>query len=510
MSRNLVKAAGLLLVINVCVKLLGFGRELAIANKFGASSLSDAYLVAYTLPYFLQAILGYAFVSAVLPMFTRYWREQDDNREAFRLGSTLITLTALLTLVLCLAGIAAAPQLVWLTAPALDADTAALAARLTRIMFPSISFMSVGMVISGMLNSRYRFVAAALAPGVAALAIIIAALCFSRGNIEVVAWGTLIGFIAFFLLQALDLRKIGFRFLPVCDLRHPAVRQVGKIILPIVLGLAVNQIYTICNRIFASGLAEGSITVLNYANKLMNLPLGLFVAAIITAVFPALAEQARQTDKTVLAATVSRGLALILLIALPSMLGLMLLDQQIVSLLFESGQFTAAASHDTAQALLMTAPGLPFLGISMLLMRVYYALDDVKTPLLTGSVSIAVNVAASLLLVGPLTHAGLALANSLAALVNALLLLLLLRRRLPYTAYLRRTLIVSLPACALLTLTVGLGARWLPAAAGRLELGIEVLALIALGAGAYFLTLWLLKAEALRDVLQGLKRKRPV
>lgn len=508
MGKNIVKATVLLLLINICVKILGLIREMVIASGFGASYASDAYLVAYTIPYFLQAILGYAFVSAILPVFNSYWQDEGDNLEASRLGSTLINATAILMLVLSLVGILLAPQLVWLTAPNLPAQTAQLAGELTQIMFPSLLFMSVGMVISGILNSRYRFAAAALAPGMAALGVIIASVFFAKGNIYVVAIGTLIGYLGFFLIQAADLPNSKFRYRLVCNLRHPGVQQVMHSILPIMLGLSVNQIYTVFNRIFASGLAEGSISALNYASKLMNFPLGLFVAAVTTAVFPALAELVRRKDAAQLSATVSRGVSMILLVAIPSAVGLMLLDSQIVQLIFEGGNFDAGHTQITAAALFAMCPGLIFLGGSMLLMRVCYALQDNKTPLITGGISVLANILASLLLVGPWGHVGLAWANSIAAAVNTVLMTIILSKRVPF---LNRYFWQSLGSTALATagmaaVLVGLSLL-VPAPAAKMQLMLWLAVVMVLAVGVYLLLLKLQKTSLLQDVVREWRRK---
>jgi putative peptidoglycan lipid II flippase len=230
-----------------------------------------------------------------------------------------------------LIGVVAARGLVWLTAPGLPAETANLATALARIIFPSMAFMSVGMVISGILNSRYRFAYAALAPGISNLVIIISVMLLAHGNIYVLAWGTLIGFAAFFLIQLPDLPRTGFKYSFAWDYHDPAVKRVMADLVPIMIGISVTQIYTSINRIFASSLAEGSISALNYASKLMNLPLGIFVAAIITAAFPALAEKAQLVDKSALKDTIRRGLSMVLLISLPAAAGLMLLDFDIIT-----------------------------------------------------------------------------------------------------------------------------------------------------------------------------------
>ena len=510
MGKNLIKAAGWLLLVNSCVKVLGFVREMVIADSFGASSFSDAYLAAYTLPYFFQTVLGYAFVSAVLPMFSQYWRSEGDNSEACRLGSTLINLVAAGMLGICLIGILASRGLIWITAPELPADTAALAASMAQIIFPSAVFMAVGMVISGILNSCYRFTAAALAPGVAALGIIIATRFFAHGNIQVVAWGTLVGYVGFFLLTAADLPRTGFKYSFSWDLRHPAIKRVLADLLPIVLGLAVNQIYTIINRIFASALAEGSISVLNYANKLINLPLGVFVSAIITAAFPALAEQAQQADKAQLKQTVSRGLSMILLVAIPATCGIMLLDEPVVRLLFQSGQFGAEETGATAYALLMMCPGLIFLAITMMLTRVYYALGDVRTPLYTGAASIAANVLVSLLLVDGMGHGALGLANTAAAAVNALLMWYILERRLSFAKEtgLGRDILAIVLATVVMGILVFLGAPWVAAVADKLHLCLRLLVLVGAALLLYAIMMLLLRAKALAALLSGFKLKK--
>ena len=510
MGKNLIKAAGWLLILNGCVKVLGFVREMVIASGFGASSFTDAYLAAYTIPYFFQTILGYAFVSAVLPMLSQYWRRDGDNTEACRLGSTLINIVAAGMLLLSILGMLASRELIWLTAPELAGDTAALAAQLTRIIFPSALFMAVGMVISGILNSCYRFTAAALAPGVAALGIILATVFFADGNIWVVAWGTLIGYVGYFLLTAVDLPRTGFRYRFVWDLKHPAIRRALSNLLPIVVGLAVTQIYTIINRIFASGLEEGSISVLNYASKLINLPLGLFVSAIITAAFPALAEQAQQADGIRLKTTVSRGLSMILLVVVPATCGLILLDEPLVRLLFQSGQFGQEETSATVYALLTMGPSLIFLAISMMLIRVYHARGDVKTPLYTGLISIAVNVLVSLALLDTMEQGALGLANTIAAAVNALLMWILLEKKVQFSTGngLIRDILVILVATAVMGLAVGFASPWVEMAVDKGALLLRITLLVCGAVLLYGGMLLLMRARALQVLLEGLQLKK--
>lgn len=435
MQKSILQATTVVLVMNLLAKVLGFGREMVIARVFGANMYTDVYLVAYTLPYFLQAILGFALVTVTVPLLTKYLID-DRKDEAFMVSNYFINLLAIVMAVLSVLGVVLAPLLVKLTAPFFSADAAAMATHLTRIMFPSVIFMSVGMVVTGILNANHRFLAGAFAPGFSSFIIIIGVLLFgSAYGIDTLAIATLASFVGFFLVQLPSLFHMGYRYRPVLSLRHPDVKTVMVTIVPIVMGTAVNQIYFALNRIFASGLAEGSISALNYANKLVNFPGGVFVAAIAAAIYPSFTEYAYKGELKKLASSLEKGIGIVMLLGIPAAIGLMVLQVPIVQLLFEGGAFTHQNTLDTASALFYFSIGLfPFAAV-LVLTRVFYAFGDVKMPVYAGIVGIVVNVAGSLLLMGPMAHNGLALANSLSGVVNMLIFFVALKRYLPELKY---------------------------------------------------------------------------
>lgn len=512
MSRNIAKATGIILVINIAVKILGFLRSAFIARGFGATWLADAYLVAYTIPYFLQAILGYALVTVVVPVLTKY-RKEGDLAQASLVGSSLINLTALALGGLTLLGILITPLLVFLTAPNLPPETAALSIHLARIMFPSVIFMGVGMVITGILNSGFRFAWAAFAPGFSNLIIILSLMLFPGTGVYGLAWATLISFLGLLMIQLPSLKKSGFQYAPVYDFRHPDIRQALKNIIPIVLGVAVNQIYFALNRVFASGLAEGSISALDYASKLMNLPLGIFVAAVAAAIYPALSSNALEKDSQALAATMNTGLRMVSFIALPSAMGLIVLRAPIVALLFQRGVFDAEATRITAYALLFFCLGLLPVALNMVLTRAYYALGDVRRPVVFGFLSVVLNVLASLALLKPLGHGGLALANSLAAFLNMVFLYIGLGRKIGTKVYegfglalLRMggaTLITGLCVYAAMLILVHLGGS------GQIWLALRVGIAIIVGCISYAGAALLLKVEEISQLWAFVKQKLP-
>ena len=472
MAKNILKATGVVLIMNLLVKLLGFLRETSLANAFGATELSDAYLSAYTIPYFLQAILGYALVTAVVPILTKYLVD-GRREEADYVASAIINLTALILTTVTVIGMLACDFLVKLLAPGYGAEQAALTAGLARIMFPSVVFMGVGMVITGICNAHYRFAASAFAPGVSNIIIIISLLFFSVPyGIQGAAWGTLISFGGFLLVQLPVLRQINFRYRPTLDFNHPAVRQMLAEIGPIILGVAVNQIYFAVNRIFASWLAEGTISGINYANKLMMLPMGIFVAAVANAIYPALAEFSLKKDRQSLASTMKGGLVSVLLVAAPAAVGLAVLAEPIIRLLFEHGEFGHDDTLATAWALVCFTVGLVPMAANMIITRVFYALDDVKTPVKIGGLSVLLDVllSAALFRVLAFGGGGLALANSLAALLGCLAMYYYLKLR-------------ALPELASATMLPSL----LKIGAASLVMGLVVGAVSALFAGSTLL-----------------------
>jgi putative peptidoglycan lipid II flippase len=492
MAKNILKATGVVLVMNLVVKVLGFLRETSLANAFGASDLSDAYLSAYTIPYFLQSILGYALVAAVVPILTKYL-VAGKKEEASYVGSAIINITALGLAAVSVVGILACDILVKLLAPGYGAEQAALTATLARIMFPSVIFMGVGMVLTGICNAHYRFAVSAFAPGVSNIIIIVSLLFFSAAyGIYGAAWGTLISFVGFFVIQIPVLWQIGFKYRPVLDFKHPDVQQLIREIGPIVLGVAVNQIYFAVNRIFASGLAEGTISNINYANKLMMLPMGIFVSAVVSAIYPALSEFSLKKDRRGLAATMKTGLVSVMLVAVPAAVGLALLSEPIIQLLFEHGEFTHENTLATAWALVCFTLGLIPMAANMIITRVYYALDDVKTPVRIGMISIVLDVLLSLALFRVMAYGGggLALSNSLAALLCFLMMYYYLKlKALPELA--NQTMLPSLlkvaAASALMGIAVWLVKLVLHAAGAVVVTGAGILAGVVVYAAAVLL-----------------------
>ena len=508
-SKSVVKATGVVLVINIIVKVLGYLRESFIANGFGLNWMTDSYNVAYTLPYFLQAILGYALVSAVVPVLTKYW-VKDAEEEGFYVANSLINVTALILGAISIIGIIAAPALVFITAPNLPSEANQLSINLTRIMFPSLLFMGLGMVMTGILNSRYCFFSW-FAPGISNIVIILGVVIFSYMGILSLGWVTLISYLGFMLINVPFLIQTGFKYRFIIDFKHPAVKQVLWGILPISLGVAVNQIYFALNRVFASGMVEGSISALNYASKVMNMPIGIFVAAVIAGSYPALAEKAMADDRLSLSQTLHKSLGLITFLAIPSTVGLIILREPVVQLLFQSGAFNASDTQVTAYALLFFAFGIIPVSFNMMLVRVFYVFDNVKIPVIMGMISILFDIVFSLIFSRVLAHGGLALANTLAAFVNVALFYIYLYRKAPYLELSKiiKQFIKMLISAVIMGIVVFVAMRFIShiGGMGKMWQAIRVAVYIGLGGVIYFIATYLIGVDEIKDIYELFKKK---
>ncbi len=512
-EKTIARAAGVVLVMNLISRMLGFVRDAAIAGQFGASAITDAYWVAYTIPFFLQAIFGVAFVSVMVPIFTSYI-EADKREEGWKIASGIFNLTAITLVIITVLGYWGAPLLVKLTAPGFSEELAVLTTDLTRIMFPSIVFMGLGMLITGILNSFQIFALPAFAPGTANIIVILSVLFFGGlFGIEALAWGTLVGFVLFLLVQVPTLYRMRFKYSFRLYHKHPAVRKFSTSVWAVVLGMSVNQIYLTLNRIFASGLEPGSISALNYAYRLMSLPLGIFAAAVATVIFPALAHHAAAKQQSQMSATLMRGLRLVLFITIPAAVGMAVLQVPLVKLLFERGAFAPQDTLMTANSLMYFVIGLPALGINLVVTRAFYALDDVKTPVVTGLISVVVNVLFSLLFLDLLKAGGLALADTLAAAVNTGLMMYCLARKnkqfsfkpvlKPFLKMVAASLVTGLAAWGVFA--VGQSTFF---ASGVLNYFINTVIAVGVGAIAYGIMVTFFRLEEAGEILAAVRKTK--
>jgi putative peptidoglycan lipid II flippase len=426
-------------VATMTSRVLGVVREQVLASLFGAGDAMDAYNVAFRIPNLLRDLFAEGAMSAAfVPTFTRQLTTAGKD-SAWQLGRNVITSLLLVTGSLAIAGIVFAHPIAW----ALASEYASvpgkldLTAFLARIMLPTVVFIALAAAAMGMLNALQHFFVPASAPAMFNLATILCALLLvpiaprlGLPPIAAIAIGTLLGAAAQFLIQWPVLRREGFRYQPLLDVRDPALRRVLILIGPGTIGLAATQANVFVNTILATSQGTGAVSWLNYAFRLIYLPIGLFGVSIAMAVLPAVSRRTALHDDAGVRRTVSEGMSLMMVLNIPATVGLMLLASPIIKLIFERRAFTAADTASTAGALQFYAVGLIGYSVVRIVSPVFYALGQNRTPVIVSAAAVALNIAASLTLVRLLGYRGLALATSIAALFNASTLLVLLRRRL--------------------------------------------------------------------------------
>ncbi|MDI7247118.1 MAG: murein biosynthesis integral membrane protein MurJ [Bacillota bacterium] len=426
---GLFKAAGIIVFVSIVSKLLGFARETSLAAVFGATYATDAYLVGQTIPMLVFAAVGAALGNTFIPVFSQVRR--DRGREAaFRMASSVINATVVLSLACVLVGEAFAGPLARLVAPGFQGPVHALTVTMSRIMFPMVLFQGLSGILTGMLQTEGNFAVPALV-SLAFNAVLIASI-LGLGpvfGIGAVAAGTVVAVAAQALLQMPALARLGYKWEPVVDFRDPGLRRIGALVGPVLLATAVGQLGLVVDRVLASGLAEGSVAALNYGNRLMGLVPGVFGLAIITVMFPTLAGFAAARDFARFGRAFAEAAKMINFILVPAAVGMAVLRVPLVRLAFERGAFDARATEATAWALLFFCVGVSVFTLRDMVSRAFFALQDTTTPMIVGAASVGINIVLNLLLVGPLKHGGLALATSLAGVFGVAVLLWMLRER---------------------------------------------------------------------------------
>jgi putative peptidoglycan lipid II flippase len=495
-------------------RLLGLLRTVVIAHQYGTSPNLDAYFVAFRVPDLIfQLLAGATLGSAFIPTFARVMAEKGD-RDAWRLAAAVLNLVFGATLVCALLALLLAPVIVPLTAPGLGDDTGqhaqltSLAVDLTRIMMISPVLFAVSGMFMGILNSRHHFLAPAFAPMFYNAAIIVGAL-FSD-NVRVLALAVVAGAVLHLLVQLPALRLVGMRWQPAWDWKDKAVREVGRLMGPRVIGLAAFQLNFLIATFFASTVRDGAISAVNYAWLVVMTPLGIFGMAISTAAFPRMAEQAARGNGE-LEDTLSRALRLILYLTIPASVGLMVLARPITAFLLRSGAFNSASTDLVVGAVVFYSLALfAHAGIEIL-SRGYYALSDTRTPVAFAVVSMVVNLVLSLILVWPFGIKGLAFSLSAATIVEFVLLLRTLMRRLEgfdagrVAVSVSRTLVATILMAEVIAL-------WLAvlSVAGLLDLdrkslaGFAAVGGVAIGALVFFYASRLLRSDEAEVLLQRL------
>lgn len=434
---RLARSAGIFGLATITSRILGLARETVMAYYFGANDAADAFRVASRIPNLVRDLFAEGAMSAAfVPTFTRQLTLQGRER-SWHLANSVINALLIITGVIVVLGIVFADSLVRLYAPDFSAvpGKIELTIYLARIVLPFLTLVAVAAVLMGMLNSLGHFFVPALSPAMFNVAGILISIAFipyastlGVQPITIVAIATLVGGLGQLIIQWPPLRKEGFRYRPVVDFKDEGLRRMLLLMGPGTLGMAATQINVFVNTQLATGQGTGAVSWLDYAFRLMYLPIGLFGVSIATAATPAISRLVAQQDFARIRTTLANALGLMLFLNLPASVGLIVLARPIVALIFERGRFTAADTMNTAAALQLYAIGLVGYSVVRIISPTFYALGRSRIPVIVSAGSVLVNIILNVTLVRSFGYRGLALGTSITAILNAALQLFLLRR----------------------------------------------------------------------------------
>ena len=491
---NLLRALATVSGMTTLSRILGYVRDFLIARAFGAGLATDAFFVAFKIPNLLRRLFAEgAFSQAFVPILSEYRTRQgaEDTRSLVDSVATVLFLALVLVTVL---GVAAAPAIVWLSAPGFAGDPVKfeLTVALLRITFPYVLFISLVALAAGVLNTWNRFAVPAFTPVLLNVSFIVAAAFaapYFDPPVKVLGWAVFVGGILQLALQLPFLARIGMLPRWRLDLQHPGVRRVLKLMAPAVFGVSVSQLSLLLNMIFASFLVTGSVSWLYYADRLMEFPAGVLGVAVGTILLPSLSKYHSAGAAGDYSKLLDWGMRMTLVLAVPAAVALAAIATPLIAALFHYGKFSAEDAAMTERALVAYSVGLVGMIMVKILAPGFYARQNVATPVKIGVLTLVATQAMNLLFVGPLAHAGLALAIGLGACLNALLLFGVLRRQGIYVPQPGWGLFAAKVAIAVLLMAAALRAAAGPAQwwfeAGAAMRVAALGGLVVLGAAVY-------------------------
>ncbi|WP_216644313.1 murein biosynthesis integral membrane protein MurJ [Fundicoccus ignavus] len=422
------KVAVKIMLITLISKFFGFARDIALSYFYGASNVSDAYLISLTIPDVVSSFVITGIATAFIPMYNQI-KERDGSERVETFTNNLINTLTLISLVLYVISLVFTPQIVKLFASGFTQSTIEVAIQLTRISVISILFTGLIALSTGYLQNKDNFVIPALIGFPLNLIIIVSIYISSQTSYFVLAVGLVLATASQLFIMLPSIYKEGFRYKLKVDFKDPDLLLMIKIAIPVIIGSSINQINVLINRTIASRVAVGGISALNYAYMITFFIHGLFVVSIISIIYPSISRMATVRNFEGMKRSITEAIKMVSLIVLPASFGAIVFARPIVNLLYGRGQFEADAINMTSSALTCFAVGMIFVAIREILSRAFYAMQDTRTPMINASIGVVVNIALTPLFSYFLGVGGLALATSVSAIVTVILLAINLRKK---------------------------------------------------------------------------------
>lgn len=499
------KTTVIIIFITLLSKIFGFAREMVLSYFYGASSVSDAYIVSLTVPSVIFGFIVVGIATGYIPLFTKI-ENTVGEKSAVDYTSNLINILMLLSTITIILGFFYTDIIVKIFASGFEGDTLSLAIKFTRIALIGIYLTALLNILVSYLQIKGSFYIPALVGFplniITVLAIVISAIT----NVNLLPIGTVLAIFCQVLLLIYFAKRKGFKYSPILNFRDPAIIHTMHIATPIILGSSVNQINQLVDRTIASNIAVGGISSLNYAHKVDGLIQGLFITSIIAVLYPTISKLAVQGNKKELKRLVSESINIIGLLVIPSSIGAMIFSRQLVIFLFGRGAFDIFAINMTSISLFFYSSGMIAFGLRDILTRVFYSLGDSKTPMINGIIGVLINIILNMILSRYIGIGGLALASSIAGGVVCVILFVKLRKKIgPFRlSSILKNYAKILFASLIMGLLAKLSFNYLTSS---LSQNLSLLIAIGVGAVSYFVIIYFMKIEVVDVIVGAIKKK---
>lgn len=509
MSRVTKTTIGLM-IVTILSKSLGFGRELVLGSAYGATSYSDIYITAMNIPTILFYSIGTAIATTFIPLYYEN-RNLGGDKKSLQFTNNIFNVVLLLGLILSILAFIFAKPLVNIFAMGFDGNKLRFTVKFTRIMIFGGLVVILSNIITAFLQTKDNFIVPGLIGIPFNIIIIVSIILSAKINIYILPIGTLIAMFSQLLFQLPFAYKKGYKYKPILNIKDEYVKKIIWLVGPVFIGVAVEQVNSMVDRTLASTLAEGSISALNYANRLNGFVMGLFIVSIGAVIYPILSKLSFNNRNEEFIDIVVRSINSVILLVIPVSVGAIVLARPIISILFQRGAFDVRATSMTSTALIFYSIGMVGFGIREILGKIFYSLQDTKTPMINGAISMAVNIVLNLILVKFMGHAGLALATSISAIICIFMLFNSLKRKIGYFGQdkIIKCTIKSLISAIIMGIVTYFIYNILSniLGTGFIQAALALFGSIATGAIIYGVLIIILKVEEVNMITDMIKRK---
>lgn len=441
-----------LIIATLIGKVLGFAREISLTSLYGATSIADIYIIVMNIPLILFEVIGTAIGTAFIPLYYRVEKEKGKE-DVVKFTSNITSLVIIICITLAIFGFLFSEQLVKVFAINFSGDKLDMSIKFIQIIIFSLLFIGVSKIITCWLQIKEEFVIPGLISVPYNIIIIISMFIASKGNLIILPIGSLLAILSQLLFQLPVAYKKGYRYKLYIDFKDEYIRKMIIMIIPVIIAVGVSQINVAVDKSLASTLEDGTITVLNSGYKLNDFIRGIFVMSLTSIIYPKLSKLSKSGDIDMFKETIYKSINLLSFILIPATIGTIVLAEPVVRIIFQRGEFDSYASSLTVIALRMYSLGLMGYGIRLVLEKVFFSLEDTKTPMRNGIVAVTINIVLNLALIKVMGFAGLAFSTSLSGIICVILLFRSLKDKIGN--FYQGKIIVNILKCTISSILMG-------------------------------------------------------